>query len=439
MAGFTRTISSVIAALYAMLFPTPAQTAPNVAPSPRVTAAVVVRAQPTASSDALARLRPGETLALQQEISGWYQVLLPDGRTGYVSKAWADLVPEAVTPTAPVWQIHFVDVGTGLAVFVEGPDFALIYDGGSNDDYALGSRNRLLAYLRAVRPDLQVIDHVILSHPHRDHVELLPDLFDAYRVRNVWDSGRVYDICGYRSFLLKISTEPGVVYHDAASETGLHAVSLPAKACYGHTAPLGVDIADGMPIKRGLIVPLGAGASMTFLTDDAGLYPDPNENSLVLRLDLGSDRFLFMGDAEASPDREPPSVPPRPNFAEGKLLTCCIADVRADFMVVGHHGSMSSSRATFLNAVGAKVFVISSGPKDYGRAGHPVTLPDLEVVHELESRGTLWRTDFDDPHCRTDAAKIGTDNDNSVGGCDNILVRVPANGPPLVNYERIHD
>ncbi|MFL6759040.1 MBL fold metallo-hydrolase [Sphingomonas sp.] len=439
MAGFARQFPFVIVVVFAILFAAPALSAPSVVPSPRVTAAVVVRAQPTASSEALARMRPGEFLPLQQEISGWFQVLLPDGRTGYVSKAWADIVPEAVTPAPPVWKIHFVDVGTGLATFVEGPDFALIYDGGSNDDYALGSRNRLLAYLHRVRPDLQVIDHIILSHPHRDHVELLPDLFDGYQVRNVWDSGRIYDICGYRSFLQKISTEPGVVYHDAASEAGVHAVSLPAKACYGHTAPLSVHIADGTPITRGLKVPLGAGASMTFLTADAGSYPDPNENSVVVRLDLGADRFLFMGDAEASPDREPPSIPPRPNFAEGQLLTCCAADIQADFMVVGHHGSMSSSRATFLNAVGAKIFVISSGPKDYGRAGHPVTLPDPEVVHEVESRGTLWRTDFDDPDCRTDAAKIGTDADNNVGGCDNILVRVPASGPPLVNYERIHD
>jgi competence protein ComEC len=156
---------------------------------------------------------------------------------------------------------------------------------------------------------------------------------------------------------------------------------------------------------------------------------------VVVRLDLGSDRLLFMGDAEASPAREPPSVPPRPNFAEGLLLACCLADIRADLLVAGHHGSMSSSRATFLNGVGAKAFVISSGPKLYGH----VTLPDSAVVHELESRGTLWRTDVDDPHCAANASKIGPDNDHRPGGCDNILVRVPAAGPIVVNYERIHD
>ncbi len=76
-------------------------------------------------------------------------------------------------------------------LLVRGPDFTLVHDGGSNDDLARGPTNHMLADIRAVAPTLAVIDHVILSHPHRDHVELLPDLFAAYQVRQVWDSGSV--------------------------------------------------------------------------------------------------------------------------------------------------------------------------------------------------------------------------------------------------------
>ena len=82
-----------------------------------------------------------------------------------------------------------VDVGTGLAVLVRGPDFTLVYDGGSNDDLARGAENRFGAYLNAVAPTVTTIDLMVLSHPHRDHVELLPDLFATYTVRDVWDSG----------------------------------------------------------------------------------------------------------------------------------------------------------------------------------------------------------------------------------------------------------
>jgi competence protein ComEC len=435
MLGTSRRLWLCLAVLLAA-FASPALAGRSVHPSSRVSTAVVVREQPTTRSAALARLRPGETVALEGEVPGWYRVVLADGRRGYVSKAWTELVPETALAPAPAWRVHFVDVGTGLAIFVEGPDFALVYDGGSNDDLALGSGNRLLAYLRKVRPDLQVIDHLIVSHPHRDHVELLPDLFDAYQIRNVWESGRLYDICGYRSLLEKISREPGVVYHDAHGATGDHVAALPAKGCYGAPpAALAVHFPHGPAISRGLRVQLGAGAAMTFLTADAGPYTDPNENSVVVRFDLGTQRLLFMGDAEASPQRDPPSVPPRPDFAEGMLLACCAAAVRSDLLVAAHHGSMSSNRALFLNAVGAHVFVISSGPKVYGH----VTLPDAAVVDEFKSRGSVWRTDLDDGHCLTDTAKIGPDNDNRAGGCDNILVQVPASGPLLVDYERIHD
>ena len=425
----------LLAALFASLS-APAIAQDSVAPSSRVTAAVVVREEPTAQSDALARLRPGEVLALEGEVPGWYQVELPDGRSGYVSKAWTDLVAPAALPAPPVWKIYLVDVGTGLATFVEGPDFSLVYDGGSNDDLARGAKNRFLAYLRRVRPDLQAIDHLIVSHPHRDHVELLPDLFDAYQIRNVWESGRPHDICGYRAFLTKIDQEPGIAYHDAHGASGEHVVQWPAKGCYG-AAPAALDVLfpHGAALSQGLRVPLGSDASMTFLTADAAMHPDPNENSVVVRLDLGTQRLLFVGDAEASSERDPPSIPPDPDFAEAVLVGCCASDLRADLLVVGHHGSMSSSRQTFLNAVGARTYLISSGPQRYGS----VTLPDHQVVSELRGRGDVWQTNLEDTQCLIDTAKIGPDRDNRTGGCDNVLVRVPSNGALIVNYERIFD
>ena len=54
---------------------------------------------------------------------------------------------------------------------MRGSDFTLVYDGGSNDDLARGPANRMLAYLRTVAPMLTTINYLILSHPHRDHVE----------------------------------------------------------------------------------------------------------------------------------------------------------------------------------------------------------------------------------------------------------------------------
>ncbi len=67
----------------------------------------------------------------------------------------------------------------------------MLYDGGSNDDLARGSNNRLLAFLSAAYPTLTRLNHVILSHPHRDHVELLPDVMSALDVGDVESGARV--------------------------------------------------------------------------------------------------------------------------------------------------------------------------------------------------------------------------------------------------------
>ncbi len=57
-----------------------------------------------------------------------------------------------------------------------------------------------MAFLSAAYPNLARIDHVILSHPHRDHVELLPDVMSTLDVGDVWDSGALNIICGYQAF-----------------------------------------------------------------------------------------------------------------------------------------------------------------------------------------------------------------------------------------------
>jgi len=347
-------------------------------------------------------------------------VQLANGTQGFVSKRWTRVLSVSPASTAPTFTLDAVDVGTGLAVLVRGPDFTLVYDGGSNDDLARGPNNRLLAFIRAVAPELTTIDDLVLSHPHRDHVELLPDLFAAYEVREVWDSGRVNDICGYRAFVTAVQAEPGVKYHTALQDFGTRIDTFGGSTCYGVLLPpAALHLTLDKRISSTPIV-LGQGATMTVLYADGGPHGSVNANSLVVRLILGDTRVLLMGDAEAG-GRADPSVAPTPSSIEGALLACCAAEVAADVLVVGHHGSMTSSRRAFLDAVGATTFVVSSGPTQYGS----VTLPDAAVVQELLSRGQLFRTDGDDAACAQNPEKIGPDADGRPGGCDNIRLVIP--------------
>lgn len=345
------------------------------------------------------------------------------------------------------FEIDVVDVGTGLAVLVQGPDFTLVYDGGSNDDVALGPKNRFLAYLRAVAPKRTTIDHMIVSHPHRDHVELLPDLFAAYTVRDVWDSGATNDICGYRRLLSAIAAAPagqvryhaahGSAFEDGAGEGRRRLRFPPAPPSRSPRESCSADeieLPSGAPPKEGQTIPLGAGAAMTFLhVPEREHRDDLNEESLVVRLDLDGVRVLLSGDAEAG-GRASPSAKATPKSIEGRLLAGRREELAADVWVIPHHGSSSSSRKATISAVHPKVSVISAGPTKYGA----VVLPDAAVVAALAAVSAVYRTDLHDDSCPTNRAKIGPDNDGEPGGCDNVHL-VVAGGKLTASYRTLSD
>jgi beta-lactamase superfamily II metal-dependent hydrolase len=427
-----------VALLLCLAGPAAAQVGDRVVPKPDVTTRVVLRASATASSADLGTLRPGDSAELLGSVPNWYEVRLASGVEGFVAKRWTTVVssgPTVLGSTTPSsYTIDVVDVGTGLGILVRGPDFTLVYDAGSNDDDAQGPRNRMLAFVHAVAPTLTTLDHVILSHPHTDHVVLMADLLKAYQVRHLWDSGRINDVCGYRALIQAVTEEPGLAYHTAVQDGGTRDYAFSAADCLGVQLPaatLHVPLADR--IDNGPI-PLGVGASMTILHADGAKHASFNENSLVVRLDLGPTRVLLMGDAEAG-GRQSPTQPPTTSSIEGVLLACCAQAVAADVLIAGHHGSRTSSRDAFLNAVMASVYVVSSGPTKY----QTVVLPDADVIGELRQRGQLFRTDLNDAACAQNPAKIGPDADGKAGGCDNVRLLLGGGAGVRVDYWRAAD
>ncbi|MFO0550548.1 MAG: MBL fold metallo-hydrolase [Polyangiaceae bacterium] len=295
---------------------------------------------------------------------------------------------------APTFEITMFDVGTGLAVLVHGADFTVLYDGGSNDDRRTGADNRLVAYLALELAGGARIDHLFVSHPHRDHISLLPDVFASYDVREVWLSGASSDSGASEVLRAAIDAEPSIVVREA-----------------GASSPRG--FAAGERIR------LGSQATATVLSTrpDAS---DPNDASIVVRFDLGGVRALFMGDATGGVRRAPPAEPTS-SSVEAELIDRASKELDSDVLVVGHHGSMTSTRARFLDAVSPTVALVSSGPMPYAK----VVLPDPEIIALLESRGArVLRTDEHDEDCRTSPAKVGPDADGAPGGCSAVTLRL---------------
>jgi beta-lactamase superfamily II metal-dependent hydrolase len=406
-----------------------------VTPAERVKQGISLREGPSSSSGYLGQLNVGQRLELIRSVPYWHEVQQADGTPAFVSKSWSTIIPDDASTSATTnpFTIDVIDVGTGLAVLIKGSDFSVLYDGGSNDDLATGPDNRLMAFLSAAYPNLIRLDHVILSHPHRDHVELLPDVMRALEIGDVWDAGAINNICGYRAFI-DVVADKGLTYHNARYNYGMHAIHSPEeKSCYGSpNAPFNVTVDHSSQIDEQPIT-LGDNASMRFLHASGTKRGSYNNNSLIVRFDLGGHRILFMGDAEAGERNNWNDDTPKNNSIEGILLACCSTALRADILIAGHHGSRTSSRKEFLDAVQATTYIISSGPKKYGS----VVLPDAIVVTELDARGDLFRTDRDDAACANDTSKIGPDADGKAGGCDNI--RITLNNNISTQYLNLSD
>jgi beta-lactamase superfamily II metal-dependent hydrolase len=386
-------------------------------PSEEVQSAVAIRRTPTTAATQVARLLPEARAAVIGEVPHWYRVAGTEIE-GFISKAWTELVPCEAVASDAVYTVHVIDVGTGLAVFVAGEDFSLLYDAGSKDDTASGDRNRVLAYLQQVAPDLATLDHVVISHPHDDHMSLLPDVFDRYEVRNVWHSGAAVDTCIYRTIINAVASEPNVRVHTGTLNYG-HGLNEFEDTCSQAAEDIWLSHGGRITTEP---VSLGFGAFMQFLYTDGKSRTHPNDNSLILRLDLGAKRVLLTGDAGGG-EREAFTRPPTARSIEGILAACCERELKADVLIVGHHGSKTSSRAAFLDAVDARHYIVSSGP--YAYSG--VVLPDKEVLRALRSRGEVWSTDEQDRQCLRSESKIGPTADNNPGGCHNVVVRIGRN------------
>ncbi|MBM7636569.1 DNA internalization-related competence protein ComEC/Rec2 [Streptococcus saliviloxodontae] len=108
------------------------------------------------------------------------------------------------------------------------------------------------------------------------------------------------------------------------------------------------------------------------------LYPQAvgdggNNDSLVLYGKLLDKRFLFTGDLEKEGEEQ---------------LLATYPHLGVDILKAGHHGSKGSSSPAFLDAIGARVALISVG-KD-NRYKHP----HQETLERFEERGmTVYRTD----------------------------------------------
>ena len=273
---------------------------------------------------------------------------LPNGGSADVPPGPAASAGQTLDENAPL-QVHFIDVGQALSVLVECDGQFMLYDGGNVDDGSL-----VVSYLQ--QQGVEELQYVFCSHAHEDHVGGLAAALAYFPAHHVYAPVTEADTKCFRDFV-KYTQQQGL------------SVEVPA---------------------AGTVWQLGS-AAITQLGPVAQ-YSDTNDTSLVLRLDYGSTSFLLTGDMEADAERD---------------LVNTGANLKADVLQVGHHGSSTSTSYLFLNSVLPEMGVISCGVNN--KYGHP----HEETLSILRDAGVdVYRTDL------LGTITIGSDGQNYTVGTE---------------------
>ena len=102
-------------------------------------------------------------------------------------------------------------------------------------------------------------------------------------------------------------------------------------------------------------------------------YDNENDNSNVIYTELNGYKFMFMGDASGTTEKE-------------ILNKYNLPDI--DVLKAGHHGSKTSSSKEFIDTINPKYSIISVGKNN--RYGHP----NKEALDNLED-SKIYRTDVE--------------------------------------------
>ena len=222
------------------------------------------------------------------------------------------------------FELLAADIGQGNAVLVRTASHSLLYDTGPRFSRESDAGHRVLVpLLRALGTRLDVL---MLSHRDSDHTGGAPAV---------------------------LGMQPQATLTSSIEDGHELQALRPSRRCMSGQRWVWDDV------------------TFAVLHPDAGDYDVPNKSnamSCVLRISGVSGAALLVGDIEA---------PQELRLASGDSA----ARLQADFLLVPHHGSKTSSTAVFLDAVKPRVALAQSGYRN--RFGHPVA----SVVGRYDERG----------------------------------------------------
>jgi competence protein ComEC len=267
--------------------------------------------------------------------------------------------PQAISLGA--WQLTALDVGQGGAIILRTQRHTLLFDAGPRLGVSDVGQRVIAPVLRAL--GIRQIDTLVISHPDIDHAGGLPGLLREIPVSAAYTSFDLNQFLKHTQHVLKLPTaivrpnkrivcEAGLSWEwDGVTFTFLHPVAM-------------------IPPEEGLIH-----------KEKSKKKIKTNAQSCVLHIQGTYHSALLPGDIGIKEEHE---------ILDRHVFHSAGKRIRADIVLVAHHGSISSSSERFISQLGALHAIAQVGYLN--RFYHPA--PEIEQRWK-SSQTSFWRTDRD--------------------------------------------
>jgi competence protein ComEC len=219
-------------------------------------------------------------------------------------------------------SVTFLDVGHGSSILLQLPDNKnILIDGGGADSERFNIGERVVGPFLWNRK-ISSLEAVVITHPHADHYNGLPFILARFRPKKLWINGSLGKDEEYGE-LIDLARHMGIETRIAKADDTLFQAGNTRLLC----------------ISNGL---------RPAYPDNLKQYSsvNPNDLSLVLRLETLSKTFLFPADISAG-------------MAESLVKE--EKGLKADVLMAPHHGSPSSISQDFIETVAPEYIAISAG------------------------------------------------------------------------------
>jgi len=230
--------------------------------------------------------------------------------------------------------VHYIDVGQGDATLIVAPTGeTMLIDAGERGDAA--------EYLE--KHKIKTLDYLVFTHYDFDHIGGGDDVLELCEVKNVLASD-----------------------YEPHNKTGKTLITLIEDEGANFLHPDKGDTFNLGDIKIEVL---------TKALTASNKHSDENENSIVMMMTFGANKFLFTGDAE--------------NEREGEIIESYGKKLDADVYKAGHHGADNASSAELMALVTPDYGVFSCG------VGNKYDHPRQGAVDRVAKYAdTILRTDL---------------------------------------------